>query len=651
MWFIKWVQYAIGHFQDPLISRHILFPDGVNLMWNSSIILPALILSPLTKFFGAIFSYNIIVIGALCLSAFTAYIATLRFVNSHSASFFSGLIYGFSPYMIAQSMGHPHVTLAFIPPLLVWLGYDILVSRKIGMWKSGTILGVLLFCQLLLGEEMLASEIIISMVAVAVICIVDRQDLKQHFVSVLKVILIGIPLFLVLSLPFLYMQFAGSARPIGLLQPQNVFVTDLLNFIIPGPFQLMKTVITSNIVSKFTGNASEWDGYISIPFLLIIFYTIKRWYEDKNVKFLAYMILVSALLSLGPYLHVNGHITKIPLPWILFESLPLLEHLLPGRIALYVILFSGITIAIFISKVSKQEKILKFTAYAVFTVGLFCIIPVFLVSPYPVQKPSIPAFFKNSSIQHYIPENSNVFVVPVSRGAEGTAMLWQIYSDMWFKMPEGFAINRYGFGPMPSLFIKTVDSIQKNGVSPQMDHGSKAEIYGYLKYYDIRYIIVGPTKNIQNIVSFFTSILGKGPSMANGVYLWMIDPSALKQGYFISGDKYSTYYKDMDWIGRQIEITTYNTIVTIEISGKWRHNGIPMNINVCSKDFLSGEKIFGRSYTMTDATNISLELHRNTWTQITANRTWVPDKYIHNGDRRKLSVLFEVKSIQDENRK
>ena len=217
MWFIKWVQYAIGHFQDPLISRHILFPNGVNLMWNSSIILPALILSPLTKFFGAIFSYNIIVIGALCLSAFTAYIATLRFVNSHSASFFSGLIYGFSPYMIAQSMGHPHVTLAFIPPLLVWLGYDILVSSKIGMWKSGTILGVLLFCQLLLGEEMLASEIIIGAVAFIVICIVGRKDLKQYSSYVLKVFLTGIPLFVLLSLPFLYIQFVGPARPIGLL--------------------------------------------------------------------------------------------------------------------------------------------------------------------------------------------------------------------------------------------------------------------------------------------------------------------------------------------------------------------------------------------------------------------------------------------------
>jgi hypothetical protein len=520
MWFIKWVQYAMGHFQNPLITKHILFPGGVNLMWNSSVILPAFILSPLTKFLGAIFSYNIIVIGALCLSAFAAYIATLRFVNSRSASFFSGLIYGFSPYMIAQSMGHPHVTLAFIPPLLVWLGYDIFVSRTIGMWKSGIILGVLLFCQLLLGEELLASEIIIGIFAIVVVGLLNIKDLKQNYSYIARTMLTGMIVFFVLSLPFLYVQFAGPARPSGMLQPQNVFVTDLLNFIVPGPFQWFKTGKTLNIASKFTGNPSEWDGYIGLPFLFILFYTAVRWYKDKNIKFLAYITLVTAILSLGPYLHIYGNLTKVPLPWLLFGSLPLLEHLLPNIFALYVLLFSGIIIAIFITKMDNQPKKRKFTAYAFFALGLLFIMPEFPASPYPLQKPSIPAFFHNSVFKNYIQKNSNVFIVPISQGAEGTAMLWQIYSDMWFKMPEGFAINQYGFGPMSSTFTKIVEYIQKHGKPPLIDYGIKAEIYGYLKYNNIQYIIVGPTKNEQAILSFFTGILGKQPIKADGVYLW-----------------------------------------------------------------------------------------------------------------------------------
>jgi len=647
IWFIKWVQYAVTHFQNPLISKHILFPNGVNLMWNSSVILPAFILSPLTKLFGAIFSYNIIVIGALCLSAFAAYIATLRFVNFHIASFFSGLIYGFSPYMIAQSLGHPHVTLAFIPPLLVWLGYDIFVSRKIGMWKSGIMLGILLFLQLLVGEELLASETIIGIFAIIVVGLLNIKDLKQHYSYIVRIMFVGVWVFFILSLPFLYIQFAGPARPSGVLQPQNVFVTDLLNFIIPGPFQLLKTGETLNIVSKFTGNASEWDGYIGLPFLFIILYTVVKWYKNKTVKFLAYITLITAILSLGPYLHVNGHITKIPLPWSLFGSLPLLEHLLPNRFAMYVTLFSGIIISLFIAGVGAQPRIRKFIAYAFFALGLVFIVPVFPASPYPLQKPSIPAFFHNSVFKNYIQKSSNVFIVPISQGAEGTAMLWQTYSDMWFKMPEGFAINQYGFGPMPSLFINIIESIQKQGKSPPIDSGITAEMYGYLRYNNIQYVIVGPTRNEQVIVSFLSHILGKEPVLADDVYLWKLDTINSKPGYFISGDKYNTYYKNMDWIGRQIEITTYDTIVQVKLSGIWLHNGTPINITVSNYGIPSVDKIFEYHYKVNTSTNIALVVPPNSTTTIIADHTWVPDRYIHNGDRRRLSVLFEVEGIQD----
>ena len=39
----------------------------------------------------------------------------------------AGLLYGFSPYMVAQSTRHPHVTLAIFPPLALMLLNEILV--------------------------------------------------------------------------------------------------------------------------------------------------------------------------------------------------------------------------------------------------------------------------------------------------------------------------------------------------------------------------------------------------------------------------------------------------------------------------------------------------------------------------------------------
>ena len=58
-WFLAWMPYALGHGLDPLISHYVNFPSGVNLMWNTSVVLPSFVMSPVTVIFGAAFSYNI----------------------------------------------------------------------------------------------------------------------------------------------------------------------------------------------------------------------------------------------------------------------------------------------------------------------------------------------------------------------------------------------------------------------------------------------------------------------------------------------------------------------------------------------------------------------------------------------------------------
>ena len=41
LWFLRWTPYAIGQGLNPLFGGHLNVPDGVNLMWNTSLPLPA----------------------------------------------------------------------------------------------------------------------------------------------------------------------------------------------------------------------------------------------------------------------------------------------------------------------------------------------------------------------------------------------------------------------------------------------------------------------------------------------------------------------------------------------------------------------------------------------------------------------------------
>jgi hypothetical protein len=40
MWFLRWMPFALEHGYDLLVTHHLNYPDGVNLMWNTSLPLP-----------------------------------------------------------------------------------------------------------------------------------------------------------------------------------------------------------------------------------------------------------------------------------------------------------------------------------------------------------------------------------------------------------------------------------------------------------------------------------------------------------------------------------------------------------------------------------------------------------------------------------
>jgi hypothetical protein len=157
LWFLRWTPYAIGHGLNPLFGGHLNVPDGVNLMWNTSLPLPAALMGPVTGSFGLPVTITALYTLALALSAWFASIAFRRYVRSYPAALLGGLVYGFSPAMIAQSSSHLHLTLgAVLPPLMVLLVDDILVGQRGNPLLAGAALGALAAAQVLIGEELLA---------------------------------------------------------------------------------------------------------------------------------------------------------------------------------------------------------------------------------------------------------------------------------------------------------------------------------------------------------------------------------------------------------------------------------------------------------------------------------------------------------------
>ncbi len=64
IWYLGWIPHKLTLFSD-----YLSYPDGVNLMWNTSMIFPALVLWPVTAVFGPVVAYNVLVTAGIALSA------------------------------------------------------------------------------------------------------------------------------------------------------------------------------------------------------------------------------------------------------------------------------------------------------------------------------------------------------------------------------------------------------------------------------------------------------------------------------------------------------------------------------------------------------------------------------------------------------
>jgi hypothetical protein len=117
IWYLGWIPHDLAQGHNPLFTNYLSYPQGVNLMWNTSMIFPALLLWPVTALFGPVVAYNLLITAGLALSAWFGFLAARRFIDSRLVCLAAGLIYGFSPALVAQAMGHPHVEVGLFPPI------------------------------------------------------------------------------------------------------------------------------------------------------------------------------------------------------------------------------------------------------------------------------------------------------------------------------------------------------------------------------------------------------------------------------------------------------------------------------------------------------------------------------------------------------
>ena len=518
-WFLRWTPFAVRRQISPFYSDYLNHPDGINLMWNTWLPLPGFLLSPLTLFLGPVLTLNVLLTLAYGLSAWSAYLAIHRYVPSHGAAVCGGLVYGFSPAMIGHSH-HPNLILIFLLPWLFVLLDEILVHQRRSPVWLGVTLGAVAAAQLLIGAELFAGMVLLGLVLLVVLVAVHRHSLRERGLYAATAFAVCLVVFeLLVALP-LRAQIAGPARVHGDVTEEVRGASDLLAFVTPSRVSAIAPEVAIRLGDQFGGTK---ETYLGIPLLILVAAVFAR-RRSPVVRISFAMLVVCMVLSLGSRLRVGGLVTPVPLPWSAVESLPVLWHMVPARLALLTALFAGLLLAVAVEDLWRgggwRRRVLAVAAPALVFAFLAPSAP---LPSWPVV--ATPPFFTSSAVAA-LPRDGVALVVPFpQRGRANQAMVWQAQAGMWFKMPGGYFL---GPGPNgatlrgapPTTTARILDHIQRGGRPPDLTPTLRRRIAADFARWRVGSVVLGPMPNRQVMAGFLTDLLGRPPDRLAGVELW-----------------------------------------------------------------------------------------------------------------------------------
>ena len=144
-------------------------------MWNTSLLLPGIVVAPVTLLFGPQVALTTLLAIAFAGSAAAMYYVLRRWHASSLAAALGGGLYGFSPALVNSGIGHYSLVLAMLLPLII----DRVLRMVTGQGspvRNGLWLGLLVAAQLFISEESLVDAVIATIVLLAVLALSKPRE-------------------------------------------------------------------------------------------------------------------------------------------------------------------------------------------------------------------------------------------------------------------------------------------------------------------------------------------------------------------------------------------------------------------------------------------------------------------------------------------
>lgn len=519
LWWFEWLPRALQRGHDPFFSTAMFARfGGVNAMSNTSWMLPAALLAPVTLAFGPVAASNVANLLAPVATGVAAYALAARFTPLAPARLVAGLAFAFSPFVLGNVvLGHVNLTLLVYPPLVLLVG-DRLVRGELSARRAGVLLGVLTVAEAFVGIELLVLTAALAGGCVLGVALVRRDLLAARWrrLGGAAAIAAGI-CAVVLAYPA-YVFLAGPQHVTGPFWPFLEGLRGPGSLLPTSGYRLPSAAVRS---AGYLGASGPGTGYLGIGIFLVVAvgFLVARRRRSYQVLAVAAMVCLCGEANLLSFL----------------GRVPFLEDLVVVRFTIGTTLCFALLLALVVDgwwlpvRAVPQRLRERFgagaSALAAAACVLVAVVPVAAAYdvPFVVETASTPTWFTTAGTT--VPPGTAVLVLPFAWYTSDEAMAWQAESGIRFALVGGFGFVPGADGTHDEFVSRLPDArlLQRlSRGSPPLTAVQRARLRALLEGWAPLVVVAIDDHVRPEVLAALRGVLGPPTRRAGGATTWVL---------------------------------------------------------------------------------------------------------------------------------